>query len=449
MLASYMFTEQAAAANDTARRKCYWTTRRAGKTTTILSGDFIADAVNYPRERYAFIALTRRSAEQIAWPILHRLNHDLGINARLLEGKLQMQLPNGATIDLFGADRPGWQNRLLGQRLRKAAIDEAAFYQSISLRQLEFDILGPALSDLRGSLILASVAGYSPRGFFFDCATGKEPGWSVHRWSALDNPFMQTQFAEEIAHLRSLNPDIDSDPSFRRNYLGEFVADYGDRVYRFDASKNLCDAYDKEATDWQYVLGIDLGWHDKTAFCVLAWSHNAPHVYVVEVSADIEMTLDVAASHVRMYMDTYPNLRIIGDSSRREAFEELRKRYQLPISPADRMEKRSWIELVNSDLVTQQLQLVRGHTGGLQDELDQLTWLTRPSGQQIETPGQPNDLCDAMLYAYKEAYHYRYQKPDGRPERGTRAYVEQREKQLEQQLESRMAASGKGLWEKI
>lgn len=208
------FAAQLAALRSKAPLRAYQCDRRAGKTTTVAI-DFTDDSCDYPRAEYAYVALTSRSARQIAWPIFREFNHQHRLGAKLRENLLRIELPNQAALTLYGADRADWQDRLLGQKLRKVWIDEAAFY-TISLKRLVYEILQPTVADLRGSITLMSTPGHILKGLFYDIVQGKIKGWDVHRWSWRDNPHMRPQVEEMLAREAQVNPDFLSWPSTRR-----------------------------------------------------------------------------------------------------------------------------------------------------------------------------------------------------------------------------------------
>lgn len=426
-----LFPEQRKAVEDASKRKAYCCTRRAGKTTAIIVGDFVLDALNHPNAQYAFIALTRPSAEGIAWPIIQQINREYRLGAHLRSAKLQATFPNGSSISLYGADRPGWMQRMYGYKLRGVAIDEAAFYQ-IDLGEFIDDILEAAISDLGGFIVLASTPGYVPRGLFYEVTEKSLPGWSVHRWTALDNPYMEKQFRAKIKELRDANPQVDTTPSFRRNFLGEWATERSERVYVVDPKRNVIPSYKRKPTD-RYVLGIDLGWHDATAFAVMCYGDHMQEVVCIEAHTEKEMLLDKVASYVRMYMDQYEGIVVFGDPSKRQAFEELRRRYGLPIRAADRTDKRSYIELINADLRNGVYKIV-GQDNPLIKEMTDLVWKTRPNRERIEHPAQPNDVCDAALYAYRYTYQFRYEEITAPPKAGTKQYWDEEANKIEKAL---------------
>lgn len=435
---STLFPQQLAAANDPAPRRALCTTRRAGKTTCVLS-DFVDHGTKNPGHQMAYIALTRPSAETIAFPILKEINERFGLNAQFNESKLRMTLGNGSRITLYGADRKGWSSRLLGTKLAKAAIDEAAFF-SVDLYELIDEVLDPALSDLRGQITMMSTPGPFLNGMFYDICHGNLPGWSLHSWSALDNPHMEAAFRDRMDALIAADPGVVDTPSFRRMYKGEWVLDLDDLVYHYDDERNGVDEYDRKPND-RFVLGLDFGWHDYTAFSVMAWSDTRDHLVEVESYRRREMMVDEIASTVRMYQDLYPDLVVIGDPARKQAFEELRRRYGIPVMKAFKSSKTDWIDMINSDFATGKIKIVRDQNADHIDEMQRLTWNKRPDGGRLEFPGATNDACDAFLYGYRICSHYRGQVAEPEPEKGSRAYWEKQagkmEKDLLEQMERR------------
>lgn len=436
-----LFDAQRKAKFDTARKKAYLTSRRAGKTTCVLT-DFVEQGIAKPGTHYAFICLTQPSAEGIAWPILQEINKRFGLGCSFQEAKLRMRMPTGSSIKLYGADRARWSSRLLGHKLAGCAIDEAAFY-SIKMHDLIDEVIDPTLNDLQGQLIMMSTPGIIPNGLFYEVTAKDLPGWSVHKWSALDNPHMLRQTLAKITQLKKDNPEVESTPSFRRNYLGEWVTEYGDRVYRFQwtTDANKWGTYSKQPGD-RYLCGLDIGWYDSTAFSVIAWNDNSSDVYEVESYREKEMALDKIASYLKMYCDSYKGLTIVGDPSHRQAFEELRRRYQLPIIEAHKEGKFDWIELINCDLDAGHIKICNIESSQHIEEMADLVWAKKADGSLIEANGLENGICDAFLYAYHEAYHYSHQRPEPLPQVNTKQFFDKQEESIIRRLERELKERG-------
>jgi hypothetical protein len=422
-----LIPKQRRAVEDPARWKVIWTTRRAGKTTGVLV-DMVYQGLSNPMSRFCYIALTHGSAEGIAWPILRELDQKYSLNARFQEAKLRCTLPTGSTIQLYGADRPRWAARLYGQKLRGVAIDEAAFF-GVDLTELVDDVLRPALSDLRGTCYLMSIPGHLPRGLFYALTKGFDwhksfsgerpeacteyqaaPRWSVHRWTTFDNPHMKEQHQAEIDEWRNTHPDPESDPKFLRNYLGAWVQQASELVYRFDPELNgYPGPWGRHPSD-RYVLGIDFGWDDATALSMNAYRPNQPDFVELESKRLKHALLSEIADHVNMLLDYYGRgqTTIVADAAHKQLFEEFRRRYDFPIIPAEKAKKFEWIQIYNSELVAGRVRLVDPDpmTNPHAEEMLDLCWLTRPDGTLVEQPGQQNDCSDAALVAFKHGRHY-------------------------------------------
>jgi hypothetical protein len=442
--------------------KAYWTTRRSGKTTAALVGDVVMDQFDHPDELYAYIALTLQGAEGITRKMMEKSNREWNLGARFHESKYRWMFPNGAQIRLYGADKPGWINKLLGHEFRKVVIDEAAFY-SIDIQQV-IDDLKPTVLKGGGQIILCSNPGHFPKGAFFDITTeaikeGKPPQcahwmsqtkkrglWSVHRWSVLDNPHMREFAKSEIEEQVATRPDVAKTSSFRRLWLGEWTTNPEDRVY---SSYDLehC-RYPKEAYKTKkgdiFILGLDLGWFDHTGFAVLCYNKDREEIIVLESHRERKMDPVDVANRINMYMGYYPGLQIVGDPDHRQAFEQLRIRYELPIREAEKTSKLDWITLINEDFNMANVQIVNPESSPLSEELSDLTWVERPNGKMLENPKQSNDTCDGFLYAYKEAYHFRYKQAQSAPVPGTREHYAAIEAEIEKDLIERYDRSRDG-----
>lgn len=439
-----LFPAQRRAAEDKSKRKLYCTTRRAGKTTGFLS-ECLDLGLKEPGTRYCYTALTRPSAEDIAWPILHELDHRHGLNLRFQEAKLRATLPNGSSIKLYGADRPGWMYRLYGQKLRKVGIDEAAFF-GIDIGELIDDILEPCVTDLEGDITLLSIPGLVPRGYFYDAFSGEEPGWSKHEWSALDNPYVSQQFQEAMDRKIATKPGVENTPSFKRNYRGLWVLDTSSMAYSYQVKCNV-ESYEPMPGD-HYVLGIDTGWHDASAFSLCVWNEDRPEFIELESKKRPEMLISEVADSIKEYMAEYPGIEIVGDASKRQVFEELRQRYGVPIHTAEKTDKLEWISMVNADFHSGQNKiLVKGKTTPHILEMDTLGVKELPSGKKIEQPGQPNDCCDAYLYAYRQSYHYRYRPPEPEIKYGSPEYWARYEDRVVDTLQDRFGESDTPWWD--
>ena len=384
-----------------------------------------------------FVSLTFDAAESIAWPILKKICRIVGMepdrDVRFQEQKLRITLPGGSIIQLYGANRLAVIYKLYGRSILSAAVDEAAFMPGV-VQDLVDDILLPATLDHdNGSMWIASIPGTIPMGVHYelthqfdykDIFSGRRPHgtikcpeaelWSVHTWTTAENPYMARQFAQEIAEKARVNKDYMKDPKTLRNYFKAWVQELGNKVYRFDPyGKNRYEHLWNPNPSDQYVLGVDTGWNDAKALSLNGWRQNSDKLVEILSWKKSFMLIKDFADQIREVMESYPvddaqggRFQIVGDTSNREVFEELRRAHGIPMMEAERWDKRTWIDIFNSEAAAGRILVQSPETSPSVEETEKLVKKYRPDGTWVEQPGMPNDCCDARLVATRHARHY-------------------------------------------
>lgn len=404
---------------DPSKQKILFCTRRSAKSFT--AGLYLVlEALMNPGCNCLFVGLTRQSAKAIIWKdILNVINHKFGLEASFNQTDLVMTLPNGSVIAVTGVDvDENEMNKLLGRKYRLVTIDEASMY-TIDLRNLVYGVLGPAMVDPNesgesGTICLMGTASNFPRGLFYDITIGKEKGWKLFKWTAYDNPYVAKQWHENILKIKSERPEYLTTPQFKQWYLNEWVIDEEKLVYRFDPVRNLTSAVPifSDASNWTYVLGVDTGWEDDSAFVLTAYHSNNPYLYVLRTFAKKKMTFDDVTLKIQEFMKDpqYAPHKIIIDGANKQGVESMRFRSAIPFEYADKQDKVTFIELCNSDLIQGKIKILDiPDNRPLLDEGMSLVWVT--DGEKIkypkkEHPALPNHRLDAFLYAWRCGYHY-------------------------------------------
>jgi hypothetical protein len=196
------FPQQLNFVQDPAKLKALWCTRRASKSYT--AGLYMVyECLTNPGINCLFIGLTRLSAKGIIWKdILKVINKKYDLGATFQGTELIMTFPNGSIIKLTGIDADEDEmDKELGKKYRLVCIDEASFY-TINMNRLVYGVLKPAVADPnkhgdRGTICLMGTSSNFTKGLFYDITTGVEPGWSLHTWTAFDNPYVKKQWQEE------------------------------------------------------------------------------------------------------------------------------------------------------------------------------------------------------------------------------------------------------------
>lgn len=410
-LSSVCFPKQLNFIDDDARLKTLFCTRRAAKSFT--AGIYMVnEALKYPGINCLFIGLTRDSAKGIMWKdVLEVLNFKYGLNAKFNLSELTMTMPNGSVIKLLGVDADQDEmNKLLGKKYRLVCIDEASMY-TVDMEKLVYGILKPAMADLRGTICLMGTSSNFTRGLFYDITTKNKTDWSVHTWTAFDNPHVAKQWQEELDDIERDRPLFKETPLFKQWYLNQWVVDTDKLVYKFNPERNI---YDNLPTLnpklWTYVLGVDTGWEDDNAFVLTAFHDNDPNLYVVKEYAKPHMTFDQVGEKIREFMDDKdrPPSKIIIDGANKQGVESMRHRASIPFEYADKLGKVDFIEMLNGDLVQSKIRIHRS-CHPLISEMMGLVWKT--DGDKIvipkkEHPNLPNHRTDAFLYAWRMGFHY-------------------------------------------
>lgn len=425
----------------TARMKAFFATRRTGKSYT-LGLELMKTAYENDGCTCVYIGLTRDSAKRIMYKdVLKPINRKFRISAKFNETTLTVTLPNGSMIYLMGIDSSEEEkDKLLGQKYKLAVIDEAASF-SIDLRELVYGTLKPAMADLGGTIILAGTPSNITKSLFYDITTGAEPGWHVVKATTFDNPYMVEKWKQEIAELKANQPYITETPMFKQMYLGEWVIDTEALVYKFNDERNW---YGPELPkylkgDWQYVMGVDLGFKDDSSFVVVAYHEHDKNLYIPYAYSKSGMDFTDVANHIKQVKQQFNIHKVIVDGANKQGIEEMQRRHALTLLSAEKQDKETFIGLMNAELIQGRIKLHNKEAYGLAEEYKGLIWKETPT-KRIEHPNCPNHKADAALYAWRYCYQYLSEAPKQKPVYGSQEWQEQEIDAMHQQAYERALA---------
>ena len=407
------FTAQTNFLEDEAPLVAGFCTRRAGKSYGV-GLKLLATCYDNPGVNCIYISLTRDSAKRIMWKdVLKIINRRMGLGIKFNETSLTASFPNGSILYLVGMDSDEKEKeKALGQKFKLAVIDEAGSFTT-NLRSLVYGILKPALSDLRGQLLMIGTPSNFIKGLFYEVTQGVEPGWSLHKWTAFDNPYQVDAWKQEILEIERDRPLFKETPLFQQHYLGLWVIETDKLVYKFNQDRNI---YEKRPDNvkpdgWSYVLGVDLGYEDDSAFVLCAFHENHPILYCMNSFSKKHMDITDVATKIKEYLAQYQIGKIIIDGADKQSVEEMRRRHTLPLEPAEKQGKADFIELMNADLIQGNIKVHYKNTD-LIAEMGGLIWKTTGDIIDIprkEHPSLPNHRCDAFLYAWRYCYNYMFE----------------------------------------
>lgn len=374
--------------------------RRAGKTTVCAVKAF-QELLNKPGSIGIYLALTDRSVEDIFMPAVHPLLAKYKIKCKV--NRDEVIFPNGSKLLICGANHAHKIETFRGIKLLFCIIDEAASFSEKILHYLIDEIIGPALSDQQGQLMLIGTPAAHCQGMFYDITIGKESIWITKRWTAFDNPFMIENFTKDAELFMKRKHCDNTHPKFRREYLGEWCADDEALMIKPFALVRPDIPYNKE--QWRTVIGVDFGFNDETAFSVLGWMHNNPKTYVLESYGITQASVSTVGNILKRLKETYNPVSIVGDpaGASKIMMAEFSEKYKIHMTPAQKTNKAHYIEILNDALLNCDLVLHPDTTKELQVEMRKVVW-NEEHTRELE--GMKCDQLDATLYAYRSALAY-------------------------------------------
>lgn len=433
-----LFDKQLGLINDESKLKAALCGRRAGKTYSVCYY-LIQEAYRLPDSICAYVALTRPSAKRLMWQEMKRANRRYNLGLRFNNAELVVTCPNNSQIFLAGANDEGDIDKLRGSAYRLVVLDECASFGP-HIESLVEEVLEPALIDHDGTMVLIGTPNAACSGLFHYATTNPNSGYSVHHWTVLDNPHVPD--AKEWLKRRMQRKGWGEDhPIYLREWCGRWVQSYDSLVYPFAEDKNI---YTEPPSDVNFVLGVDLGYEDATAFVIGAYSSDSPAFYIVDCKKESHLIPAEIAEEIRFYISRYNPSSIVMDTGGlgKSIAEEMKKRHGLPIRYAEKRNKAAYIELMGSDMRLGHVKVAPNSP--IIDEWKLLQW---DEDKRKEDGRYENHLCDAALYAWRESRHYLHKSVMPSMEVGSDEYWKAQEEKMWNQVASKLEDSSEAWWE--
>ena len=225
---------------DTTRFKVVAAGRRCGKSY-LAAWSLLINALQSddPRSWTFYVAPTQGQARQIMWRVLLDLGHAVIKKAHI--NNLDIELVNGQTIGLRGADRP---DTMRGVSLNYLVLDEYADIKS----EVWEEILRPACADKTAPAIFIGTP--KGRNHFYDLfkysELSEDEEWRSWHFTSYDNPFLKE--SEIDAAKRSM-----SSYAFRQEFMASFESK-GSEMFKEEWVK----FGDEPTSEGDYYIAIDL-----------------------------------------------------------------------------------------------------------------------------------------------------------------------------------------------
>lgn len=420
-----LFQKQWDFVNDTAKLKTLLCGRQAGKSTTA-AAYLCLEAHNSSDIRVLYIGLTRKSAKNVIWADLKKLNRDHKLGMKFNNTELVVSFPNNSEIYLFGANDEAAAETIRGMRFRLVLIDEVASFRS-HLTYLIDEIIVPTLIKERGTLGLIGTPSAACAGPFFDSSQPNSP-YSKHGWTILDNPYIPhaSEWLEDYRIKKGWSLD---NAVFLREWQGKWIKSDDSLCYHFNIDKNGISTLPQGKDPYSYTLGVDIGYNDATAWVIGAWREYDSTFYITETFAKSKMTVDEIMDKTKQFIDKYKPYSVVMDSGGggKLVAESFTKRYQIAIKPAQKKDKKDFIEQMNADLFHQRIKVLNSNTE-LIEQWDSVQW---DENYEREDERFVCDLADAALYTWRESIHYVMKPKPVKPVKGSKEYYDKLTEEME------------------
>lgn len=440
-LSQFLFDKQLEFVEDKAPFKVAVCSRRSGKTIAC-AAHLISTAISNNDTASLYITLSRNNAKKLIWRELLKINELYKLNGVPDLSELSLHFPNKSIIYVSGCKDSAEVEKFRGLPIKLCYIDECQSFREY-IRELIDDVIAPALMDYAGDLCLIGTPGPVPSGFFHECAVESQE-WAKHHWTFWDNPHIALKSGK--THQEILNRELKrrgvqiNDPSIQREWFGKWVLDSDSLLLHYKADVNDYEEF-PHRMKFTYVMGIDVGFNDADAICILAWSEETPYTYLVEEVITAKQGITPLVEQIQLLRQKYDISKIVMDMGGlgKKMGEEMIRQYQIPLEAADKARKMENIELLNDALRSGKFK-AKAKSRFAQDsylvEIDR----DKSTPDKIKVSDRfHSDIIDSVLYAFKLSYAFSYEKPKPAPTRGTREWAEaQSSKMWEAELEGHL-----------
>jgi len=271
---------------------CAAVSRRQGKTYI---ANIIGQLVSLVPGSNILIMSPNYSLSQISFDLQRQLIKHFELEVKRDNAKDKViELDNGSTIRMGSVNQV---DSCVGRSYDLIIFDEAALADG---RDAFNVALRPTLDKENSKAIFIST----PRGRnnwfaeFFDRGFNDEfPEWCSIRATYKDNPRMSES---DIAEARKSM----SEAEFKQEYEADFNTFEG-QIWNFNHETCLVNCEGLETRRFDVFAGLDVGYRDPTAFCVIGYDWDEEKYYVLDEYLDAEKTTEQHAIEIRRLMEKW------------------------------------------------------------------------------------------------------------------------------------------------
>ena len=188
-----------------------------------------------------------------------------------------------------------------------------------------------------------------------------------------------------------------SDAEFRQEYEADFNT-YEGQVWNFDFEQCVQDLSELDIQHMDVFAGLDVGYKDPTAFCVIAYDWENEKFYLIDEYMDAEKTTEQHATQIRSLIDKHDIDFIYIDSAAQQTRFDLAQNYDITTINA----KKSVLDGIAhvAGIVDNDKLYIDQHCKEAQYSIESYQWDSNPNLMK-ERPkhDRSSHMADAMRYA--------------------------------------------------
>lgn len=290
--------------------------RRQGKTYI---ANICGQLVSLVPNCHILIMSPNYSLSQISFDLQRNLikHFELEVTRDNAKDKV-IELSNGSTIRMGSVNQV---DSCVGRSYDLIIFDEAALSDGMDAFNVA---LRPTLDkDNSKALFISTPRGKNNwfaelynRGF-----TDTFSEWLSIKATYHDNPRMSALDVEEARKSMS-------EAEFRQEYEADFNTFEG-QIWNFNREDCVANLEDFDTRRMDVFAGLDVGFRDPTAFCVIAYDHVEDKYYLVEEYYDAEKTTEQHAEEIRKLIDKWEIDYIFIDSAAQQTRFDFAQNYDI------------------------------------------------------------------------------------------------------------------------
>ena len=363
---------------------CAAVSRRQGKTYI---ANIIGQLVSLVPNSNILIMSPNYALSQISFDLQRNLikHFDLEVVKDNAKDKV-IELSNGSTVRMGSVNQV---DSCVGRSYDLIIFDEAALADG---RDAFNVALRPTLDKDNSKAIFIST----PRGRnnwfaeFFDRGFNDEfPEWCSIRATYKDNPRMSELDISEAKKSMS-------DAEFRQEYEADFNT-YEGQIWNFNHEECIVNNESLETKSMDVFAGLDVGYRDPTAFCVIAYDWDEEKYYILDEYLDAEKTTEQHAEAIQRMITKWDIDYIYIDSAAQQTRFDFAQNYDISTINA----KKSILDGIGyvAGVVDNDKLLIDQRCSEVLSCLDQYQWDPNPNlAKEKPKHNRASHMADALRY---------------------------------------------------